>query len=191
MKQEAIRAKLAAAYADGGLDPALQLLVEAQSAAAPVGARILAGEEDERPEPSPSPRGDLIAELSALPAVIQDAAIQALSRRPWGGPMPGLKWLELDVGGKSITRLLRIAPNARLPRHGHEGVEYALVLSGALADGVGDYATGDISFADSDITHTPSAAGGKVCWLLVVRYGAMRLTGLVGVIQRLVLPNVR
>lgn len=192
MKQEAIRAKLAAAYADGALDPALQLLVEAQSAAAPEGARILTDtEEDERPPQSTAPAGDLIAELSALPAVIQNAAIQALARRPWGGPLPGLKWIELDVGGKAVTRLLRVAPRARLPRHGHEGVEYALVLGGALDDGVGVYQVGDVSFADGAVTHTPGAGDDRVLWMLVVRYGAMKLTGPIGIIQRLILPNVR
>lgn len=186
MKQEAIRAKLAAAYADGALDPALQLLVEAQSAAAPVGARILTSDvEDDRPEASAAPRGDLIKELSALPAVIQNAAIQALARRGWRG-VPGLKMLELDVGGKAVTRLLRIAPSAKLPRHGHEGTEYALVLSGGLADGVGHYSIGEISFADTALTHLPRAESGSVCWLLIVRYGRIKLTGPLGLIQRLV-----
>jgi putative transcriptional regulator len=193
MEQTAIRAKLAAAYADGALDPALRLLVEAQSAAAPAGARILTGndEEDQRPEAPAAPCGDLIAELSALPAVIQNAAIQALARRSWGGPLPGLKWIELDIGGKAVTRLLRVSPRARLPRHGHEGAEYALVLGGALADGVGRYQVGEVSFADDAVTHTPRAGDGRVLWMLVVRYGAMKLSGPVGLIQRLVLPNVR
>lgn len=188
MEQQAIRAKLAAAYAEGALDPALMLLVDAQSAAAPVGAQILMRGEDEfRPPLSPPPRtGGRIGELSVLPAAIQDAAIQALARREWRGLAPGLRTLDLDVGGKALTRLLRIAPRSAIPRHTHEDSEYALVLAGGLADGIGEYAPGDISFADAEVTHTPRAMGGQPCWLLVVRYGALKATGLLGVIQRLV-----
>ncbi len=192
MQQEAIRAKLAAAYADGALDPALLLLVEAQSAAAPFGAQILDGglEEDRPPAGSP-PRGDLIGELSALPAVIQNAAIQALARRKWRGLAPGLTRLDLDVGGKGLTRLLRISPRSAIPRHTHDGTEYALVLAGSLADGVGDYEPGDISFADATVTHKPRARTGQACWLLVVRYGGLKATGVLGLIRRLICRPAR
>jgi putative transcriptional regulator len=192
MKQQAIRAKLAAAHADGALDPALLLLVEAQSAAAPIGAQILAHDlEEHRPPAAPPPRGGLVGELSALPAVIQNAAIQALARRKWRGLAPGLTRLDLDVGGNGLTRLLRISPRSAIPRHTHEGTEYALVLSGGLADGVGDYGPGDISFADATVTHTPRARSGQACWLLVVRYGGLKATGALGFIQRLICRPAR
>lgn len=188
MLQEEVRETLAAGYAAGSLDPALRLLADAQSAVAPPGRQILT-----HVRPSIGPHEDfptaeaktLTEELSFLPAVIQDAAIRAQASRKWKSPISGLQVLSLDINDSAEASLLRVLPMAAVPQHTHEGAEYALVLTGAFDDGIGRYLVGDISIADSTITHQPRAEDGEVCWVLVIRYGKLRWTGLLGVLQRL------
>jgi predicted ChrR family anti-sigma factor len=188
MTQEEVRESLASGYAAGSLDAALRLLVDAQSAVAPSGRQIVPlGHPFIAPHttlPAPAAQS-LTEELSALPAVIQDAAIRALAHRQWQAPVSGLKMLSLDVNSRAEANLLRIAPRSATPRHTHEELEYALVLSGELDDGVGRYTVGEVSVADASVIHTPRAGSGDVLWLLVVRYGRLRLTGMLGVVQRL------
>jgi predicted ChrR family anti-sigma factor len=185
MGQNEIRASLSAAYARDELEGAMRLLVEAQSAIAPPGARIVPLRAWGAHAPGPEIRaGDPTAELSTLPAVVQDAAIRSLATRKWRAPIPGLKLLDLEEDTKGVAFLLRAAPRAFLPEHGHAGTEYALVLAGKFADGIGEYEVGEISVVDQTIVHRPRALQGP-CWILIVRHGAIELTGALGVLQRM------
>ncbi|MEJ0022648.1 MAG: ChrR family anti-sigma-E factor [Alphaproteobacteria bacterium] len=127
----------------------------------------------------------LMAEISALPAVLQDAAIRTLARRKWQRPTFGLRVLELDVESEGKVELIRIEPGLAIPKHTHEGPEYTLVLTGAFSDENGRYGVGDVSFADPDVKHRPRAERGEVCWNLAVIYGELKWSGALGLVQKL------
>lgn len=218
MNQDALRAELAAAYAAGALDAAMNLLIETQAGVAPGAARIvglsetIAGAMFEAEAPVPlrpdalervlakianepaeaaalrvaDERGEgLMAEISAFPAALQDAAIRTLSRRKWSRPMRGLRILELEVATPGKVELIRVEPGRAIPRHTHEGREFTLVLTGAFADGRARFGVGDICLADSSVRHRPVAEPGDVCWNLAVTYGALKFSGVIGLAQRL------
>ncbi|MES1202955.1 MAG: ChrR family anti-sigma-E factor [Pseudomonadota bacterium] len=132
-----------------------------------------------------SDRNDLfLAEISTLPAVLQDAAIRTLARRKWKRPTLGLRVLELEIESPGKAELIRIEPGLSIPKHTHEGREYTLVLTGAFTDETGRYGVGDVSFADPGVKHRPRAEPGEVCWNLAVTYGALKWTGALGLVQR-------
>lgn len=218
MNQDSLRAELAAAYAAGALDAAMNLLVETQAGVAPSANRILglaeaiSGAMFEAETPTPlradalervlakianepaaaaamravTERNDsLLAEISALPAVLQDAAIRTLARRKWKRPTPGLRILELEIETQGKAELIRIEPGLSIPKHKHEGNEYTLVLTGAFTDEQGHYGVGDVSFADPTVKHRPRADRGAVCWNLAITYGELKFTGALGLAQRL------
>jgi len=63
------------------------------------------------------------------------------------------------------TLLVRMRPGARIPRHRHDGMEYTLVLEGALRDGNGIYETGDLLVMEAGTEHSlqSDARTGCVC----------------------------
>jgi putative transcriptional regulator len=127
----------------------------------------------------------LMAEISTLPAVLQDAAIRTLARRKWNRPTFGLRVLELDVESDGKCELIRIEPGLSIPKHTHEGPEYTLVLTGAFSDESGRYDVGDVSFADPNVRHKPRAERQGVCWNLAVTYGELKWSGALGLVQKL------
>jgi anti-sigma factor ChrR (cupin superfamily) len=50
----------------------------------------------------------------------------------WITHAPGLELRELFRQGRAATYLLRVAPDTRIPRHEHRGVEHSYVLSGSI-----------------------------------------------------------
>ncbi len=127
----------------------------------------------------------LLAEISTLPALLQDAAIRALSRRKWRSPKPGVRTLDLDTESQGAVELIRVEPGVSIPRHTHEGREYTLVLTGAFDDGRARFGVGDICFADPDVKHCPKAEAGAVCWNMAVTYGGLKFSGVLGLAQKL------
>jgi putative transcriptional regulator len=127
----------------------------------------------------------LLAEISTLPALLQDAAIRALSRRKWRRPKPGVRILDLDTQSDGAVELIRVEPGGSIPKHTHEGREYTLVLTGAFHDGRARFGIGDICFADTDVKHDPKAEAGAVCWNMAVTYGGLKFSGVLGLAQRL------
>lgn len=71
-----------------------------------------------------------------------------------------------------------------VPRHTHAGIEFTLVLSGVFGDENGRFLPGDIQMTDPTVTHRPRAEPGDVCVVLAVTDAPLRLTGLLGLIQR-------
>jgi putative transcriptional regulator len=78
------------------------------------------------------------------------------------------------------AQLLRIRAGASVPRHGHRGREFTLVLSGGFSDHRGRYGPGDLSVADSALIHTPMADADQDCYCLAVVDGSLRLAGPIG-----------
>jgi putative transcriptional regulator len=98
-----------------------------------------------------------------------------------GAPARGMSWrwrpgwAEAASGVEGVS-LLRIAPGAAIPHHGHSGRELTLVLCGAFEDAHGIYTAGDLACCTEDTEHRPAVLGGTPCVCLVWREGAPLFT---------------
>jgi putative transcriptional regulator len=127
----------------------------------------------------------VIDEILRLPRPVQDVALDALGAGGWTFAGPGLRVLKLPVGDQARTELLRIEPGWGAPRHSHRGPEFTLVLAGAFSDSRGRYGVGQIAVAGPDLTHSPVADAGEVCYALAVTEAPVELSGALGLLQRL------
>ncbi len=213
-EQGQLQARLLDAYAAGSLDAGMRLLVETQAALRPVQdmrlADAVAGAALEREAPA-AMADDALASVFAqidalpaaparkraqfadeiermLPAALSTLALDVLAARGWNFGGPGIRILPLPIEHSGTVELIRIEPGFGVPNHAHTAGEYTLVLTGAFSDERGRYGVGDISFADPSVTHTPRAEPGDVCYNLAISEAPLVLTGLMGVIQKM-LPN--
>ncbi len=86
-----------------------------------------------------------------------------------------LKWMSFGKTGK-ITRLkgnetsslllIYLGPNEDVPFHSHAGAEYSYVISGSFAADGMEFQTGDFSFSDQTINHSPRATSPDGCLLV-------------------------
>ncbi|HXV22980.1 MAG TPA: ChrR family anti-sigma-E factor [Alphaproteobacteria bacterium] len=102
--------------------------------------------------------------------------IERLGRRSWGRLGPGIEQITLmrRTANGGTVRLLRVRPGMQLPRHGHGGVELALVLDGAYRDEIGRFARGDLADLDQETTHQPRADEREGCVCLIATEGRLR-----------------
>ena len=75
----------------------------------------------------------------------------------------GLWHRPLPLAGRGALQLIKAAPGASVPEHGHAGGEITLILRGALSDATGRYGVGDVADLDEAIEHTPVADGDAGC----------------------------
>jgi putative transcriptional regulator len=213
-EQAQLQARLLDAYAAGSLDAGMRLLVETQAALRPVQDLHLADEIggaalereapaamtkdalarvfaqiDALPLAPPRKRAQFADEIEQmLPSALRGLALDVLATRGWNFGGPGIRILPLPIEHGGAVELIRIEPGFGVPNHTHTAGEYTLVLTGAFSDERGRYGVGDIAFADPSVTHTPRAELGEVCYNLAISEAPLVLTGLMGVIQKM-LPN--
>lgn len=100
----------------------------------------------------------------------------------WRRVAPGIRRHDLSMKGSARgyegPYLLRLEPEAVVPRHGHHGEEMTLVLEGGFTDNGAHFKRGDVQQADGSIEHQPIVDPGKPCVTLVVTDGPLRFTGL-------------
>ena len=197
------------AYATGELDEATSLLIATHMALCPQcrealelaesigGALIEAEAETEvaedtlaavfsriesRPEPAaplPSPTG---AERGScvLPQPLRDYAggdVDTLRWRSLGG---GVRHLLIDTGAsRAKARLLYIPAGAKVPDHGHRGLELTLVLKGSFYDEGAWFRRGDVEEADATIEHQPVAGPEEPCICLAVTDAPLRFRSII------------
>ena len=206
--------ELYAAYAAGTLDPGFALLVETQGALrrdvrdAVAISEAAAGVFLEAEEGVPMAAGALdrvfaaidaagtadisradaatteINEIERLPEPVAKLAREAHARSGWKRPARGISRLDLNIGSDARVELYRIQPGAAVPRHTHGAKEYTLVLAGGYSDATGSYGPGDLAVKGPEDTHLPVGDEGEVCYALII-HGGLRLTGAMGVVQRL------
>ncbi|MFT5774367.1 ChrR family anti-sigma-E factor [Hyphomonas sp.] len=207
--------ELFSAYAAGTLDAGLALLVETQGALradikdAVAQSEAVAGAYLEMTEPVAMCAGALESamaqfdaleasatteqaggpvedgEMGQLPAPLQHAIAASRNRETWSSAAPGIHRIALDVGSQMEVELYRIQPDGAIPRHSHGGEEYTLVVTGGYTDASGSFGPGDLAVKGPEDTHRPVGDAGEVCFALVVRDGAFRLTGALGLAQRI------
>ena len=90
----------------------------------------------------------------------------------------GLWHRPLPLQGKGTLQLIKAAPGATVPDHGHAGCELTLVLRGALADASGRYGVGDIADLDEEVEHTPVADADTGCICAIANEMPTRFSGL-------------
>lgn len=110
----------------------------------------------------------------ALAPFAQTVAAGDWRRLGWGIKMLTLAPRGAYGGG---AHLVRMSPGAWMPRHGHDGLELTVVLSGTFADEHGRYAPGDFIEADGELDHQPIADANEDCVCLVAMDGVLRFDG--------------
>ena len=109
------------------------------------------------------------AHTGDLPAPLSWLVEKDIADIPWKwiGPGGACHTIRLSGDARSNLRLLKVAPNKRLPRHGHRGAELTLIVSGAYRDKFGVFGPGDIADMDEDVEHQPVVEPGADCICVV------------------------
>lgn len=113
----------------------------------------------------------------ALPAPLHGCEI---GRWLWVAPGIRLSRVRTEADRDAKLLMLRVAPNRRLPEHGHTMTEWTQVISGSFSDVTGRYVAGDFAEADAELEHQPVVDSDRDCICLAAIEGTMRLTGMFG-----------
>ncbi len=90
----------------------------------------------------------------------------------------GIEYLPIEPGaGKGKAGLMKIAPGAAVPIHGHKGQEMTLILSGGYSDDFGRFARGDVEQADSGTVHQPVVDPDEPCICLAATNAPISMHG--------------
>lgn len=122
------------------------------------------------PVPRFTQRGEVPVSLQAI------LKVDRLDDVPWRKSAPGvhIHRLPKEAGETGFFGLLKIAPGAKMPEHGHGGNELTLILKGAYQDELGHFGRGDIADHDESVGHTPVVVGDEPCICLVANEAATR-----------------
>jgi len=105
----------------------------------------------------------------------------------WRALGAGLRYCSVGMsrGTSAKVMLLRGAPGAAMPAHGHGDTEFTCVLSGSFSDRTGRYGPGDMGEASSSLDHQPVIGMEGECISLIAIEGKLRMHSFLG---RLVSP---
>ncbi len=145
-------------------------------------AALKPGFGDEAARRAAQAAGKALGEILDLPAPVRYLALERGASWQFAGP--GVRTMTLMEEGRAKAELIRLEPGRGVPRHGHDGREFTLVLTGAFHDGLDRYDTGELCAADPDTEHKPVAEPGAVCIALAVTDGPLAFTGPLGWVQR-------
>ncbi len=133
-----------------------------------------------------SPR--LTPKGAVLPEPLRDYVQGGLDSVKWRHVGGGVRQAVLQRSKSGSVRLLRIPAGAKMPDHGHRGMEMTLVLKGAFSDECDRFARGDVEIADEDLHHTPIAEEGEECICLAATDAPLRFNAF---IPRIAQPFLR
>jgi putative transcriptional regulator len=113
---------------------------------------------------------------SGLPGSIARHFPQGLETAAWkhAGPKIEVTRILRHCEG-FVTRVVRLQPGTRIPRHSHTGMELTLVLSGGFAYEGETYREGDFGEADEHIHHRLVVDTDEPCVCLVTESGPIAL----------------
>jgi len=177
------RAQLASFEALGG-----EVMAEAPAAAVLPGSLAATMALIADPQWSPSPPRAARFRRGLFPAPLQDYVggdLDAVNWKRFGG---GVAQAILPTASDASVRLLRIPGGARVPDHGHGGMELTLVLQGAFRDDTDHFGPGDVEVADAEMTHQPIADDGPDCICLAATDAPLRFRAF---IPRIAQPFLR
>lgn len=118
-----------------------------------------------------------------LPKVLLRYVGGNLSDLPWRRIGRVYEEFRLPLALKSArASLMRVKPGTLMPRHGHRGHEWTVVLVGGFHDeGIG-FGRGDFNAKDSSHCHQPQVDDDGECICLVVLDAPLKLTGALGIL---------
>lgn len=176
------RARLDSLDAVGGavLDDCTEIAMSADSLAATLA--LIA----DAPTTQDTPR--VAAKGSVFPAPLQDYVNGDLDAVKWRKLGGGVRQAILKTSNDASVRLLRIPGGAKMPDHGHRGMEMTLVLKGAFKDEDDRFARGDVEIANEDLHHTPIAEEGEDCICLAATDAPLKFNAF---IPRIAQPFLR
>ena len=145
---------------------------------------------DDGDEQAPAPIMVAADQQGDVPMPLRRLTGPHLANVPWKTVAPGVRKhsIQLSSPTNSSLYMLSIAPDKRLPEHGHGGAEMTLVLSGAYRDELGRFGPGDIADLDEHVEHQPRVEPGEPCICIVAAEAPTRFKGLV---SRLLQPLLR
>ena len=123
-----------------------------------------------------------------FPAPLRDYVGGDLDAVRWRSVGGGVKQAILPTARGATVRLLSIPGGARMPDHGHRGLELTQVLQGAFRDEGDRFGPGDIEIATEDTQHTPIAEDGLDCICLAATDAPLKFAT---VLPRLAQPFFR
>jgi len=136
-------------------------------------ARALSALDGAPPEPKPAPA----QAAGVLPAPLAAYIGGDVDKVRWKRIGGGVRQMILDVEGDAVARLLFIPPKARVPEHGHSGLEVTMVLAGSFVDGGEWFRRGDVQTADEEMEHTPVSGPDADCICLAVTDAPLKFRG--------------
>lgn len=187
-------------YASGAMRPAFGAVVAAHLERCPECRKALTmletlgGALIEDLPPTPVDEARLAAVMDALDSVAAEAEPEAattLERIEFGREQPLAPGMSVTKargarGGDLLYKLRLPAGTKTLP-HGHRGVEFTTVLTGAYNDAGVRYGPGDFCELDSGMDHQPEVTPDAECICLIASEMPMRMsTGLGRLIQALI-----
>ncbi len=96
----------------------------------------------------------------------------------WQKLGPGIRQYIISKQPTSSARLLWIDQGRPVPEHGHNGLEFTLVLDGAFCDEMGEFRKGDVEVADHELEHQPVATNDGPCICLAVTTDKLKFKSL-------------
>jgi len=98
----------------------------------------------------------------------------------WKKVTPWIEKAEVPLEDQEFEiELLKFAPNAKIPKHTHEGEEITVVLEGDFKDDQGVYKEGEFIVQDQTNEHEP-VAGEHGCICLAITTAPLKFTGTFG-----------
>lgn len=118
-------------------------------------------------------------EGAVLPEPLRGYVKGGLDAVRWRSVGGGVRQAVLETDAEATVRLLHIPAGARMPDHGHRGMEMTLVLKGAFTDEFDRFARGDLEIANEDHQHTPVAEMGEDCICLAATDAPLIFKGVI------------
>ncbi len=118
-------------------------------------------------------------------AEVDKPILSQLSRRDyskfnWKRVTPWIKKAIVPLNDEGYqVELLKFSPNAKIPKHTHQGEEITVVLEGNFSDASGTYNKGEFITQDSANEHQP-VAGNNGCVCLAITSAPLKFTGPLG-----------
>ena len=198
------------AYAAGGLDEGLSLVVAVHLGTCPacrgtvriceaVGGQMLASESADLTEDAPSQALGRLDEPAAPLANAPRSTVRLGFNMPhalagyrlgnWRWVAPGIRLVRILPlrAGRSGLNLLRVSPGVAVPCHTHAGLELSCILTGSYTDETGHFRPGDLAEMDGDIDHMPVADPRYGCICMIASDGKLRFRSLLPRLLRPVL----
>ena len=174
-------------YVSGALRPAFAAVVSAHvEGCAHCRAEVktleaLGGALIEDLEPEVLSEGRVDAAMAALDGakpvepVVSAPTVDRIPFGPVRWLAPGMSIRKAKVGtGGDLLYLLRLPAGLTTIPHGHHGIEFTTVLTGAYHDGLDHFAAGDFCEMHPDVEHQPQVSADGYCLCLIASEKPMR-----------------